>query len=137
MGLWHWFRVVFGLFEFVSLMVAAPVSLVFGWIAWLRTDRHASTREWRGKVLFSGLIAATLAAVLFFATLAEMRLTRDHGTAAQTALVNAICLTGAICCMAGMLASVFGKGRSRASVAATGIFGLFVFASITPFAVLP
>jgi uncharacterized membrane protein YjfL (UPF0719 family) len=118
-------------------MIAAPVSLAFGWINWVRFDRLSDIRTLRERTLFVGVVLLTIGGALYVSLIPLESWTRIWVSQSQKSILNAIAISGASCCIVAALAATIARGRSRVSVFLGGFFGLFMFAATTPLAYLP
>lgn len=116
-----------------SVLAAAPVSLISAWIIWKRNDRSSWRDGWRQKVLFAGMLILSLSAAILVLICGYEWWTKAMQSPMQELVLNDMSVTGAICCMLVMLASLAGKGRARLSVATAGFFTLFLYGVVTPF----
>lgn len=137
MKVWHWIQYAFALSEVISVMAAAPVSLISAWILWTRNDRLSRRDGWRQAMLFAGMLILSLAAAVIALTFGGEWWARDSRSPLQELVLNDLSVTGAMCCMFAVLASALGKGRARLSLAAGGLFGLFLYGIVTPFGIVP
>lgn len=137
MAIWHWIKYAFALSDMLSVMVAAPVSLISAWIIWARNDRFSCRDGWRQKILFAGVLVLSVSAALLALTLSGEWWAETSQSPTQRVLLNDLSTSGAICCMVAVLSSSVGKGRARLALAAGGFFGLFVYGIVTPFGIVP
>jgi hypothetical protein len=121
---------------FASVFVASPVSLVFAWIGWIRTDRHRRN-DLRANALLGALALVSLGEACYFYVLGLQWWTRMQAPPAKELFLNGASIIGAIACLVGLVFVVFAKGRARVSTACAGFFGLFLFLQFTPLAYLP
>ena len=119
-----------------STFLAAPVSLVFSWLGWIRTDRHEQP-SWRKKILRTALLLVSLAAICYILAFGLQWWTRAQEPHGYKVLTDWVCIAGALFCLFGLAAAGFGKGRTRVPIGCAGIFGLFLFLRSTPLAWLP
>jgi hypothetical protein len=119
-----------------STFLAAPVSLVFAWLGWIRTDRHEQ-HSWRKKSLRPALLLVSLAATCYMLAVGLQWWTRAQEPHEYKLLTDWVCIAGALFCLFGLVAAGFGKGRTRVPIACAGMFGLFLFLQSTPLAWLP
>lgn len=135
-GFLHWVRAVPIMIGLASTFLAAPVSLAFAWLGWIRTDRHEQ-HSWRTKVLRPALTLVSLAAMCYFLAVGLQWWTRAQEPHAYKVLTDRVCIVGALFCLFGLVATGLGKGRTRVPIGCAGVFGLFLFLQSTPLAFLP
>lgn len=136
MATWHWLQTMSMVIGLASVFLAAPVSLIFAWTGWIRTDRHGKD-GWRTKALHGALVLVSLAATAYFVALGLQWWTQMQQSPTQKVLLDWVCIIGALFCLFGLLVATLGKGRARVPTACTAFFVLFLFLQSTPLAYLP
>ncbi|HKW16212.1 MAG TPA: hypothetical protein VJO35_01765 [Terriglobales bacterium] len=134
--IWRYFQIVTMTIGMVSVFLASPISLVFAWTGWIRTDRQ-STNDLRKRALQFALILVSFAGACFLLAYGWRSLTRGQSSVHETALLNWICIIGALGCLVGLVLAALAKGRARVPAACAGFFGLLLFLQFTPLAYLP
>jgi len=86
-----------------------PVSLAFGWWAWMRRPR-LSAPKWRTVLYFSGLCAGTLNFALFWAFVVWLQF---HYTTEAYKVRDPASNVGLLLLLYSLLAVCIGKGRYR------------------------
>lgn len=119
-----------------STFLAAPVSLAFAWLGWIRIDCHEQD-SWRTKILRPALLLVSSAAACYLLAFGLQWATRGREPHGYKALTDSVCIAGAIFCLLGLVVAAFGKGRTRVPIGCAGMFGLFLFLQSTPLAWLP
>ncbi len=111
----------------VLVLVGGVVSASLGWKEWVQQNTDPNARDWRRKVTLGALLCLSAAALLLVGYLAHNLATGgDRNGSALTLL----CIrSGNYLCLAAVLLSLCGRGRSRWAAMVGACFILFIWLS--------
>ena len=106
----HWLQRVEIVVGWASVFLAAPVSLIFAWIGWIRADRHGK-HGWRTKALHGALVLVSLAATCYAVSLGLQWWTRMQESPTQRVFLDWVCIMGGLFCLSGCWSPRLGKAE--------------------------
>jgi len=111
----------------LTWLVGTPFTLAIAWSFWFRDDSRRELQKWSRALFFFGLIASSLNFVLFAGWAVWLHF---HYNPEAWRVQNLCGNIATYLCLAGFLASLLGKGRSRTSLGASAVLGFMLWVPI-------